>query len=150
MVDYYGAAELSFVAMRAAGRLDAFPGVEIELRDDVIWARSPWLCDGYAPGQSGPLRRDADGWATVGDRGRFEPDTGLVVLGRGADTVTTAGTTVRCADVSGASRSSARWISPMLPRASGPTRRKRSAMTVGSMMIKSFLALQLRPPVPLT
>jgi acyl-CoA synthetase (AMP-forming)/AMP-acid ligase II len=105
VVDYYGAAELSFVAMRAAGRLDAFPEVEIELRDEVIWARSPWLCVGYAAGQSGPLQRDPDGWATVGDRGRLDPDLGLVVLGRGDETVTTGGATVRCTDVEDAVRS---------------------------------------------
>lgn len=105
VVDYYGAAELSFVAMRAAGRLTPFPEVEIEARHDVIWARSPWLCRGYAAGQGGPLQQDADGWATVGDRGRLDPDTGLVVLGRGNDTVTTGGTTVRCADVEDAIRS---------------------------------------------
>ncbi len=66
VVDYYGAAELSFVAMRVGSRLDPFPEVEVDLRDGVIWARSPWLADGYAPGQSGPMIRDAEGWATVG------------------------------------------------------------------------------------
>lgn len=102
VVDYYGAAELSFVAMRAGGRLDPFPEVEMELRDDVIWARSPWLAQGYAVGQSGPLLTDAAGWASVGDRGRIDPGRGLVVLGRGADTVTSGGTTVVCADVESA------------------------------------------------
>lgn len=98
VVDYYGAAELSFVAIRRDGRLSPFPQVEVEVRDGVIWARSPWLCEGYAPGQSGPLRRDAGGWATVGDRGRLDDDGGLIVLGRD-DTVTTGGSTVVCADV---------------------------------------------------
>lgn len=102
IVDYYGAAELSFVAMRVATRLDPFPEVEIDLRDGVIWARSPWLADGYAPGESGPMLRDPEGWATVGDRGRMDEELGLVVLGRGDDTVTTGGATVLCADVEAA------------------------------------------------
>ncbi|EAP98952.1 O-succinylbenzoate-CoA ligase [Janibacter sp. HTCC2649] len=99
VVDYYGAAELSFVAMRVGARLDPFPEVDVDLRDGVIWVRSPWLADGYAPGQSGPFTRDAEGWATVGDRGRVDDDLGLIVLGRGDDTVTTGGATVLCADV---------------------------------------------------
>lgn len=102
VVDYYGAAELSFVAMRGGGRLDPFPEVEVDLRDGVIWVRSPWLAEGYAPGQSGPMLRDAEGWATVGDRGRLDDELGLVVLGRGEDTVTTGGATVLCADVEAA------------------------------------------------
>lgn len=105
VVDYYGAAELSFVAMRAGGRLDPFPEVEIELREGVVWARSPWLCEGYASGQSGPLLKDAQGWATVGDRGLLDPQAGLVVLGRGDETVTMGGTSVHCSDVEAAIRS---------------------------------------------
>lgn len=102
VVDYYGAAELSFVAMRVGPRLEPFPEVEVDLRDGVIWARSPWLAEGYAPGESGPMLRDAGGWATVGDRGLLDDDLGLVVLGRGDDTVTTGGATVLCSDVEAA------------------------------------------------
>lgn len=106
VVDYYGAAELSFVAIRSGDRLVPFPRAEVEVRDGVIWVRSPWLCEGYAPGQSGPLRRDADGWATVGDRGRLDDDGGLHVLGR-PDTVSTGGSSVACADVEATLRSCA-------------------------------------------
>lgn len=102
VVDYYGAAELSFVAMRVGLRLDPFPKVEVDLRDGVIWARSPWLAEGYAPGEFGPMLRDAGGWATVGDRGLRDDDLGLVVSGRGDDVVTTGGATVLCADVEAA------------------------------------------------
>ena len=105
VVDYYGAAELSFVAMRVGDRLEAFPEVEVDLRDGHVWARSPWLADGYADGQTGPLLRDRAGFATVGDRARWDPSTGLVVLGRGDDAVTSGGVTVLCADVEEAVRS---------------------------------------------
>lgn len=102
VVDYYGAAELSFVAMRVGRRLEPFPQVDVDVRDGVIWARSPWLADGYLPGQSGPMLRDEDGFATVGDLGRWDTTSGLVVLGRGDDVVTTGGATVVCADVEAA------------------------------------------------
>ena len=68
---YYGAAELSFVGWGGhAGDLRAFPGVTVQVREEEIWVRSPYLCDGY-DGPSGPLRRDGSGFATVGDRGEL-------------------------------------------------------------------------------
>ena len=69
MVEYYGAAELSFVAWRdRSGPLRAFPGVETDLRDGLLWARSPYLAKGYLSARADrPLRRDSHGWATVGD-----------------------------------------------------------------------------------
>lgn len=95
---YYGAAELSFVAWGShAGDLRVFPGVEVECRDSVIWVRSPYLCLRY-DGSDGPLTRGLDGFATVGDRGDIR-DGCLHVLGRGEETVVTAGATVLVADV---------------------------------------------------
>ena len=71
VVEYYGAAELSFVAWRErSGPFRPFPGVE-----------------------TGPLRRDPHGWATVGDLATEVPG-GLEVLGRGDSAVTTGGYTV--------------------------------------------------------
>lgn len=98
LVHYYGAAELSFVAAgRHSGDLRPFDDVEVAVRDGEIWARSPYLCTGYGNGERGPLRTDADGWATVGDRGRWDGER-LVVLGR-PGAVTTAGATVYPAEI---------------------------------------------------
>jgi acyl-CoA synthetase (AMP-forming)/AMP-acid ligase II len=94
---YYGAAELSFVAWGSHDEdLRPFPGVEVDC-DDVVWVRSPYVCLRY-DGPDGPLTRRADGFATVGDRGRLEHGT-LRLLGRGNDTVLTAGATVLVVDV---------------------------------------------------
>ena len=67
VVEYYGAAELSFVAL-GRERLHPFARVEVEARDGVLWVRSPWTALGYANGAEGPLRVDR-GWCTVGVRG---------------------------------------------------------------------------------
>jgi long-chain acyl-CoA synthetase len=101
LVEYYGAAELSFVAADPDGRgLRPFPGAELSIRDGVIWVRSPYLARGYLdPGDGGPLRRDAAGWASVGDRGELSPDGVLTVRGRGDDTASVAGHTVILDDV---------------------------------------------------
>jgi long-chain acyl-CoA synthetase len=98
---YYGAAELSFVAWGShAEDLRPFPEVEVESRDRVVWVRSPYLCRRY-DGPDGPLTWDADGFATVGDRGRLE-NGHLLIQGRGGSTVVTAGATVLVADVEAA------------------------------------------------
>ena len=102
LTHYFGAAELSFVAAGPhAGELRPFPGVEVAVVDGEIRVRSPYL----ARAGSGALRF-VDGWATVGDRGRFTGDR-LVVLGR-PDTVVTAGATVLLADVEAALAPAAR------------------------------------------
>ena len=99
MVEYYGAAELSFVgAHREPGGFDAVPDVKIEIRDTVIWVRSPYLADGYLAGAEGALLRDG-GWASVGDHGTLDDQGRLYVSGRGDTAVTTAGHTVLVEDV---------------------------------------------------
>lgn len=102
---YYGAAELSFVAWGAdADDLRPFPGVQVRLGDEgEVWVRSPYLADGYLEGD-GPLRRDNEGYATVGDRGRWEGGERLVVDGR-PGWVTTAGASVDLAAVEAKLRS---------------------------------------------
>jgi acyl-CoA synthetase (AMP-forming)/AMP-acid ligase II len=97
---YYGAAELSFLAWGTSNDdLRPFPGVQLQARDGVLWARSPYLSDGYAAGEEGPLVVDAQGWASVGDRGALTPAGTVAVAGRGEDAVLTGGATVLVADV---------------------------------------------------
>ncbi len=107
VVEYYGAAELSFVALDPDGAgLRPFPGCEIEVRGTgdgahagVIWVRSPYLAMGYLhPDRSAPLRLDG-AWASVGDRGRLSADGVLRVDGRGGEAVSVGGYTVVAADV---------------------------------------------------
>jgi long-chain acyl-CoA synthetase len=113
LVEYYGAAELSFVAADADGRgLRPFPGCRVELRDErggpvpawtegQVWVSSPYLAQGYA-GDDGPAKgpfRRAAGWATVGDRARMRPDGALEVLGRGGAAIDVGGHTVGVDDV---------------------------------------------------
>jgi acyl-CoA synthetase (AMP-forming)/AMP-acid ligase II len=101
-VEYYGAAELSFVAWRdRVGPFRPFEGVEIELRDGALWARSPYLARGYltdhptsrGSADDGPFRIDLSGWATVSDLSRAVPG-GFEILGRGNRAVTSGGHTV--------------------------------------------------------
>ncbi|MDQ0892730.1 AMP-binding enzyme [Agromyces ramosus] len=96
LTEYYGAAELSFVLAGRGGGLAPFPGVEVELRPDAagdeLWARSPYLALGVIGG--GMLRRDDDGFATVGDLAEPAEDGSFRVLGRGEAAITTAGATV--------------------------------------------------------
>ncbi|MGY1814797.1 AMP-binding protein [Blastococcus sp. SYSU D00820] len=95
---YYGAAELSFVAWGTHEEdLRPFPDVAVDIRDGRIWARSPFLSRGYADGE-GPFTVAADGFATVGDRGRLDGGL-LTVAGRGTDAVVTGGVTVLADEV---------------------------------------------------
>jgi long-chain acyl-CoA synthetase len=97
---YYGATELSFVAMGHAGTpLRPFPWVEVLVRDGVVWVRSPYLGLRYLGAPGGAWRTDPNGWASVGDRGAVDASGGLVVMGRGDTTVTTGGATVLVEEV---------------------------------------------------
>lgn len=93
---YYGAAELSFVAWGGhSDDLRPFPGVAVESRAGTLWVDSPFVSDGYLEPDH-ELRREG-GWVTVGDHGEVV-DGRVVVHGR-AGGITTAGATVRIADV---------------------------------------------------
>ncbi|MFB6609497.1 long-chain fatty acid--CoA ligase [Agromyces sp. NPDC056379] len=101
VTEYYGAAELSFVAAGHGGSLAPFPGVEVELRPTAagreLWARSPYLALGVVGG--GMLRRDDGGFATVGDLAEPIGTEGFRIIGRGDAAITTAGTTVLAEDL---------------------------------------------------
>ncbi|WP_029252470.1 AMP-binding protein [Paraoerskovia marina] len=109
LVAYYGAAELSFVAVDSGAGLYPFPGVEIDRRPVVgaphlaeAWVRSPWTARGYLRGVRGPLVHDGD-WASVGDL--VETDgPALRLRGRGEGAITTNGATVVPEDVEAALR----------------------------------------------
>lgn len=68
VVSYYGAAELSFVAVDHGDGMYAFEGVELTTREGELWVRSPYCALRYLrrDGRQ-PMRVDADGWASVGD-----------------------------------------------------------------------------------
>lgn len=93
---YYGASELSFIAWGShAEDLRAFPGVEVESRQGVLWSRSAFHAEE-------PPQMDDEGWASVGDRGAIEATAEgvrVLVSGRAEDAITTAGATVLTADV---------------------------------------------------
>jgi len=91
IVSYYGAAELSFVAIDEGQGLRAFPGVDLEVRAGELWARSPYRALGYL-GDGGPFRLDG-GWATVGDLAELE-DGRLRLRGRADGAILTASATV--------------------------------------------------------
>ena len=99
VVEYYGAAELSFVGVRdAPGPMLDFPGAQVEVRAGRIWVRSTYLARGYlTPDDAGPLSRDGD-WASVGDLGR-RLSSGWVVAGRGDIAIVTGGHTVLAEEV---------------------------------------------------
>ncbi|ASK65272.1 o-succinylbenzoate--CoA ligase [Brachybacterium avium] len=88
---YYGAAELSFVALDEGEGPRAFPGADLEVRDGAVWVRSPFTALGYL-GEPGPLRTDG-GWASVGDLASYDAGV-LTVRGRADDAILTASATV--------------------------------------------------------
>jgi acyl-CoA synthetase (AMP-forming)/AMP-acid ligase II len=100
VVEYYGAAELSFVGWRDTdGPFRAFPGAQVRVGDDrELWVRSPYVAGHYLhPDDDGPWRQK-EGWHTVGDLAA-PVSGGWFVLGRGDAAVTTGGNTVLVGEV---------------------------------------------------
>lgn len=113
VIEYYGAAELSFAAFRRWPEpvLRPFPGAELRIDPDgLLWVRSPYRALGYADAATaGPLRVDGEGFATVGDLARTadagsagDVTAGVVILGRGDAAITVGGATVLAEDVEAA------------------------------------------------
>lgn len=111
LTHFYGASELSFVSYdrsecdgaEISGQV--FDGVEIEIRDELLYVRSDMLFDGYLSrvGDHTTLTNgpDRNGWMTVGDRGRVE-DGRLTLRGRGSETIVRAGLTVELTPIEAA------------------------------------------------
>ena len=83
---FYGAAETSFVTMTDAQTPEgsvgkAYPGVELSLRDGVLWVSSPYLFDGYACGASDQTLWQ-DGFVTVGELATIDADGNVWITGR--------------------------------------------------------------------
>ncbi|MFN8110101.1 MAG: class I adenylate-forming enzyme family protein [Thermoleophilia bacterium] len=118
LVEYYGASELSFVAIRregdgtppgSVGR--AFPGVRIDIRDEAgrtvppggvgtVWVHSDLVFQGYrGQAPASVARRDDEGWLTVGDLGSLDRDGFLRVAGRGTALIITGGANVQPEEV---------------------------------------------------
>ena len=142
--DYYGAAELSFVAARrlgpgehrpesptAVGR--PFPGVEVRILDEAgrasapgatgtIAVRSRLVSAGYAWGDDGTAFTRAGEWCTVGDQGHLDATGELHFEGRRADMIVTSGHNVYPQEVestllSGLARPAAQLVVTGLPDA---------------------------------
>lgn len=97
VVSYLGAAELSFIAADDGAGLRPLDGVEVELRNGILWVRTEQLALDTV-GSGGTLHRDAAGWVSVGDRASLQ-DGVLTLHGRADDAILTAGATVVPADV---------------------------------------------------
>ncbi|MBW0105705.1 AMP-binding protein [Pseudonocardia sp. KRD-291] len=98
LIEYYGSAEHSLIASRrGGGALRPFPGVRTEVRDDVLWVRSPQSFAGYL--REGRLDPAGDEWSSVGDRAEIDDDGGIVVHGRGSATISSGGALVAAEEV---------------------------------------------------
>ncbi|WP_069162427.1 AMP-binding protein [Nocardia altamirensis] len=107
LVHFYGASELSFVSFdrglgaedeKSAGKL--FDGVEVDIRDGLVFVRSDMLFDGYLT-ERGVVDGPADGWMSVGDRGAVAGDQ-LRLFGRDSEMLIRAGLNVEPAAIEAA------------------------------------------------
>lgn len=82
---FYGATETSFVTISDAntpvGSVGTpYPGVEVEIREGLVWVRSPYMFEGYASG--GTIPKTPDGFITVGELGHIDDTGNLWLTGR--------------------------------------------------------------------
>ncbi|ABG97037.1 MULTISPECIES: class I adenylate-forming enzyme family protein [Rhodococcus] len=88
IVEYYGAAELSLVAARRVPEpLRLLDGVDADIRDGLLYVRSPYSVIGVPE------------WFGVGDLAELGNDGELTVRGRGESAINVGGTTVVAEDV---------------------------------------------------
>lgn len=107
LVHFYGASELSFVSFdrglgnpdeNSAGQL--FDGVDIDIRDGLVFVRSDMLFDGYLT-EHGIAGGPVDGWMSVGDRGQILGNE-LHLFGRSSEMLIRAGLNVEPAAIESA------------------------------------------------
>lgn len=108
LIEYYGSAEHSVVAMRR-GRdaLRPVRGVEIDVGDDRgrlppgtagrLWVRSDLVFGGYV--ESGRIRPPEPGFSSVGDHAVQHADGALTVLGRSGATIASGAKLVAAEEV---------------------------------------------------
>jgi long-chain acyl-CoA synthetase len=104
LVEYYGSAEHSLIAIRRDAGLRPVPGVDLDVREGTLWVRSPLAVDGRL--RAGRLERAAE-WTTVGDRVELR-DGELTVLGRGDGVISCGGTLVVAEEVESVLRAAPR------------------------------------------
>lgn len=125
VVEYYGASELSFVAVSQVGEDIAptaaasvgrpYPGVAISIRGEdgreaavgevgTIHVRSPLACSGYLWGDDGRGFRTGPHGASVGDLGYLAADGSLAVVGRAGGMIVSSGHNVYLSEVETALR----------------------------------------------
>ncbi|MEU8244878.1 AMP-binding protein [Nonomuraea sp. NPDC048916] len=102
LVDYYGSAEHSLIAVRrGAGGLRPVPGVRLDVRDGVLWVRSPLAFAGHL--RDGVPHPAAE-WSTVSDRVEFDDTGAVMVRGRLGATLSSGGKLVSAEEVEGVLR----------------------------------------------
>ncbi|MEJ3657188.1 AMP-binding protein [Actinomycetes bacterium KLBMP 9759] len=91
LVEYYGSAEHSLIAVRRGGDTTLRPvdGVDVEVRDGVLFVRSPLAFSGYL--REGRLVAAPAGWSTVEDTATVHGDGTLTLHGRGGTGVVESG-----------------------------------------------------------
>lgn len=98
LIEYYGSAEHSLIAIRRGeGGLRPVPGVELDVRDGLLWLRSPLAFSGRL--RTGRLHPDGADWSTVGDRVTVGTAGDLVVHGRAGAVVSSGGRLVPAEEV---------------------------------------------------
>ncbi|GAA0416339.1 hypothetical protein Acor_56150 [Acrocarpospora corrugata] len=97
LVEYYGSAEHSLIAVRRGdGGLRPVPGVRLEVRDGLLWVKSPLAYGGRLDqGALSPARE----WSTVGDQVDIDDGGLLTVRGRAGAVVSSGGRLVAAAEV---------------------------------------------------
>ena len=84
VLGYYGAAELSLVAVDDGSGLRAFPGVRLRVRRGVLWVRTEQAARQLIGGASTLRREESENgaWLSVGDRARLSEDGVLALCGQ--------------------------------------------------------------------